>query len=131
MSLDHDLGAYAEYHNGVWHPIKNQLSGFNFAVWFGCQLLTGKLNIPDTFQYYVHSQNPVGATNIRSVLDDYLNRYWAEKGGSKPLGGASIYLLPTIGFVGFLNWPLDGVASESNLNAHCLVPPRFQGWWTV
>lgn len=60
VSFDHDLGDGAP-------------TGFDFAKWLverdmdlNGMLLTSK------FSYYVHSANPVGAANIRGLLDNYL-----------------------------------------------------------
>lgn len=65
ISFDHDLGA-------------NELTGYDIAK----KLVAGDLGeldgtafeegLPDDFSFYVHSQNPVGARNIRSLLDNYL-----------------------------------------------------------
>ena len=57
VSFDHDLGGGP--------------TGHKFALW----LIERDLDVgdmPDNFDYYVHSQNPVGAANIRSVMDAYL-----------------------------------------------------------
>ena len=57
VSFDHDLG--------------DGPSGHKFALW----LIERDLDhgdMPDDFEYDVHSQNPVGEANIRSVLDSYL-----------------------------------------------------------
>ncbi len=62
ISFDHDLGEDKE-------------TGFDLVKWMverdlDCE---GQF-IVDGFQYYVHSQNPVGAANIRSLLDNYLSQ---------------------------------------------------------
>ena len=57
VSFDHDIGEGP--------------SGHKFALW----LIERDLDhhdMPDDFDYEVHSQNPVGAMNIRSVLNSYL-----------------------------------------------------------
>jgi hypothetical protein len=60
ISFDHDLGA-------------NVPSGCDFAHWLVERDLdlAGQF-IPPTFGFYVHSANPVGAENIRLLLDPYL-----------------------------------------------------------
>ena len=58
VSFDHDLG-------------DDQPTGKDFANF----LINTDLDdnsMPDNFQYLVHSANPVGAENIRSVIDGYL-----------------------------------------------------------
>lgn len=59
MSLDHDLGF-------------EQPTGYDFVKWIVEQWLDNKLTMPEGFEYYVHSQNPVGAKNINSLLDNYI-----------------------------------------------------------
>lgn len=68
ISFDHDLGS-------VGH------TGLDFAHW----LIEMDMDyhgefIPTTFQFYVHSQNPIGRDNIHSLLERYLNeRFLAGK----------------------------------------------------
>jgi len=58
ISFDHDLG------DGV--P-----TGMDLARWLvEHDLDTGSM--PEGFTYHVHSANPVGAANIRSLMDGYL-----------------------------------------------------------
>ena len=58
VSFDHDLGDGAP-------------TGMDFARWLVDQDLDGN-PLPPNFSFYVHSQNPVGAENIRSYLGKYL-----------------------------------------------------------
>lgn len=58
MSFDHDLGDDTE-------------SGMDIAKWIVEQDLNG-FELPHEFEFYVHSQNPIGAENIRSLLSGYL-----------------------------------------------------------
>ena len=58
ISFDNDLG-------------KDQREGWEFAHWLiDYDLNTGRM--PEKFDFYVHSQNPVAAENIRSKLNSYL-----------------------------------------------------------
>lgn len=57
-SFDHDLGTHK--------------TGMDIANWIVEQDLDGKLSIPDSFQFNVHSANIVGAKNIRGLLLSYL-----------------------------------------------------------
>lgn len=58
ISFDHDLG-------------ENSKTGHDFAKWLvNYDLDTGLM--PENFSYYIHSANPVGAENIKGLLDQYL-----------------------------------------------------------
>jgi hypothetical protein len=64
ISFDHDLG-------------EDRKTGMDFAKWLvdaDAGYIEGQRAnfIPDYFQFYVHSQNPVGAQNIQSYMDNYL-----------------------------------------------------------
>lgn len=62
ITFDHDLG-------------ENEPTGYDFAKWIVDRALDGK-NLPSYFTFDIHSQNPVGAENIRSLLNNYLD--WAK-----------------------------------------------------
>ena len=55
ISFDHDLGPFKQ-------------SGMDLAKWLVGYIMDNDVNI-DNFEFYVHSQNPVGAENIRSLLN--------------------------------------------------------------
>jgi len=59
ISFDHDLGDSIP-------------TGLDFVKWIVDADLNGHITIPNDFDYFVHSQNPVGAANIRGLLDGYL-----------------------------------------------------------
>lgn len=59
ISFDHDLGYELE-------------TGYDFAKWLVDQDLDNDW-ITDEFSFHVHSANPVGAENIRCLLNNYLN----------------------------------------------------------
>lgn len=59
MSFDHDLGI-------------DVMTGYDFVKWAVDRELSGFQVFSDNFTFYVHSQNPIGATAIRSLLDNYL-----------------------------------------------------------
>ena len=70
ISFDHDLG-------------ENQKTGYDIAKYLVmCELNEwidsrgNIMNFPENFDFYVHSQNPVGKTNIEM----YLNNYMKHKG---------------------------------------------------
>jgi len=57
ISFDHDLG--------------DGLTGYDCAKWLvEYDLETGLM--PADFSFYVHSQNPVGASNIKNLLNSYM-----------------------------------------------------------
>ena len=65
ISFDHDLGI----------DEKRRLleSGFDFAKWIVEADQSGDISIPIDFTFTVHSANPVGAKNIRALLENYLS----------------------------------------------------------
>ncbi len=73
ISFDHDLGGSLTAMALVRDMIERDLD----------YLQLGESFIPPDFNYYVHSQNPVGAANIRGLLNSYLEK-------RKWLYGASI-----------------------------------------
>jgi hypothetical protein len=64
ISFDHDLGV---------DDMDNLLpTGYDLAKWLVEMDMDGSLQIPENFAFSVHSQNPVGAENIRCYLSNYL-----------------------------------------------------------
>jgi hypothetical protein len=59
ISFDHDLGL-------------GELTGHDFAKILVDKVLDGHWIIPDDFTFSVHSDNPVGAENIRGVINSFL-----------------------------------------------------------
>lgn len=59
ISFDHDLGA-----DDAAKPLP---TGADFARWLGDYVLDNSLSL-DGFEWYVHSQNPIGAANINGYL---------------------------------------------------------------
>lgn len=55
ISFDHDLGQGP--------------TGAAFADWLINYMLDGNRRFPKHFEYFVHSQNPIGAQNIRGKMD--------------------------------------------------------------
>lgn len=64
ISFDHDLGIDD---NGNLLP-----TGYDFVKWLVEMDMEGVIILPDSFDFKVHSQNPVGAKNIREYLQNYL-----------------------------------------------------------
>ena len=65
ISFDHDLGMGDD---GEILP-----SGYDFTKWLVEMDMEGTIIIPRGFDFKVHSQNPVGAQNIRQYLRNYLD----------------------------------------------------------
>ena len=59
FSLDHDLG-------------DNTLTGLDFVKWVIEYDLDNNV-IPDDFTFNIHSANPPGAENMKSLLESYLS----------------------------------------------------------
>jgi hypothetical protein len=64
IDFDHDLG--------------EGKNGSDFAGWLIWHMLTNNLTFPEGFEYYVHSQNPIGAANIRSKMDAAIKHFENE-----------------------------------------------------
>lgn len=60
ISFDHDLGLISK-------------DGCELAHWLVNMDVDNPGFIPDDFSFQVHSANPVGAENIRGILNNYLN----------------------------------------------------------
>lgn len=61
VSLDHDLG-------------DGEPTGHDIAKWLIEADMDGIHRMPPDFQYFTHSHNPVGKTNIESILNSYLEQ---------------------------------------------------------
>jgi hypothetical protein len=59
MTLDHDLG-------------DSSPTGYDFVLWLTNYVIDQNLQFPPYFTFYVHSQNPVGAENMRCLLDNFI-----------------------------------------------------------
>ena len=69
ISFDHDL---ADEHYIIGDGEK---TGYTFAKWFCDYVMDNNLQLPAGFDYFVHSQNPVGAENIRRYMENFLKAY--------------------------------------------------------
>lgn len=65
IDFDHDLKIL----NGVAD------TAMEFVKWLENEVVDGKIDIPAEFTFAVHSQNPVGAENIRSRMNQLLQHY--------------------------------------------------------
>jgi hypothetical protein len=84
ISFDHDLGPPTK-DVPIWDFLDNpypdapaDFTGMDFAKWFCLYVLDNGLDLPDDFTYNVHSQNPVGADNIRSYMASFLKDGYAQ-----------------------------------------------------
>lgn len=69
ISFDHDL---ADTHYAIGDGEK---TGYTFVKWFCDYVMDNALDLPEGFSYHVHSQNPVGAENIRCYMENFLKTY--------------------------------------------------------
>lgn len=60
VSFDHDLG---DFKNGDGYKIAKYLVDLDLYTDY---------NFPENFDFYVHSKNPVGKSNIEGYLNNYL-----------------------------------------------------------
>jgi hypothetical protein len=65
ISFDHDLGQGP--------------TGAEFIDWLIEHMLDEGLKFPANFDYYVHSQNTIGAANIRSKMDGAIKHFGREE----------------------------------------------------
>lgn len=67
LLLDHDLG--------------EEKTGYDFVKHFCDEVLNKNLILPKGFEYFVHSQNPVGKKNIENYMENFLemNGYLNKK----------------------------------------------------
>jgi hypothetical protein len=64
ISFDHDLGGDDTSVKFIW--------------WMIDLFLDGNIEISKDFDFYVHSQNPIGAENIRKLMQGFLMHYCKE-----------------------------------------------------
>ena len=64
ISFDHDLGG-------------NDTS-ILFINWLIDYMLDNNIKLPNNFTYKIHSQNPVGAKNIKSKMDNIIKHFDKE-----------------------------------------------------
>jgi hypothetical protein len=72
IHFDHDL---ADVHYIVGDGEK---TGYTFAKWFCDHIMDNNLQLPEGFDFRVHSMNPVGAENIRQYMNNFLKQ-WQKK----------------------------------------------------
>lgn len=64
ISFDHDLGC-----DEIGNILKN---GYDFAKWLVDMDIENIHKFPDNFTFNIHSANPIGKNNIKSILNNYL-----------------------------------------------------------
>ena len=73
ISFDHDL---AEEHYAIYdgEEAKSRFdnTGYDFAKWFTAYLIDNELDLPNGFDYYVHSMNPAGKANIEHYMRNFI-----------------------------------------------------------
>lgn len=61
ISFDHDLG-------------ENEKTGYEIAQKL-CEMVMDGVDLPENFEFRVHSKNPVGAENIRFYMNNFLKNW--------------------------------------------------------
>lgn len=69
IAFDHDL-AQEHYIIG-----QGSNTGYDFAKWFADYVLMNEIDLPEDFNYSVHSMNPVGAKKIRDYMEEFFDHY--------------------------------------------------------
>jgi hypothetical protein len=70
ISFDHDLGDGPA-------PVGYDNTGMGLAKWIADRAMDGA-PLPEDFQFFVHSQNPIGADNIRQFMRKFLDFHKKE-----------------------------------------------------
>jgi len=72
ISFDHDLEPD--------HYIAGEGSntGYDFAKWFCNHIMDHELVLPDNFDFFTHSMNPVGKKNIEVYMDNFLKQWYGN-----------------------------------------------------
>lgn len=71
VSLDHDLGdPIAREANGIFIPkqVEDKRTGYDLTKWMAETNIWPKENV------FIHSANPVGAKNMKAIVDRYFYR---------------------------------------------------------
>lgn len=75
IARDFDDAAFLVIKNGIPnyisfdHDLGHGPTGAAFVDWLIEHMLDEGIKFPDSFDYFVHSQNPIGAANIRAKMD--------------------------------------------------------------
>ncbi len=73
ISFDHDL-AFDHYYAVGTKP--HEFTGYDFVKWLCDYIATEQVVLPEGFDWYVHSMNPVGAKNIRDYFNCFLHNWY-------------------------------------------------------
>lgn len=69
IDFDHDLGTDRD---------GNSITSMEFVRWFEDSIVDGYIEFPVGFTFAVHSQNPEGAKNIRSRMEQLVKHFGKE-----------------------------------------------------
>lgn len=70
IAFDHDLND--EHYDSFEAGARGEKTGYSFAKWFCDYIMENDLTLDDSFGYFVHSMNPVGAKNIDMYMKNFL-----------------------------------------------------------
>jgi len=70
-SFDHDLAAtHYDHQSNIEYDVFTEKTGYECAKWFINYIIDNKLELPKTI--LIHSMNPAGSANIKSLFDSYV-----------------------------------------------------------
>lgn len=75
VSFDHDLGGMDDcdpFTERMIIPERGERDGYDFAKWLCQYAMDRDIYMRDFFGFVVHSQNPVGAENIRAYIRGFM-----------------------------------------------------------
>lgn len=75
VSFDHDLGWLDDvdpFSERSFVPGANEKDGYDFAKWLCGHAMDRRIYLRDFFGFTVHSQNPIGAQNIRAYISGFM-----------------------------------------------------------
>lgn len=75
VSFDHDLGMIDDidpFSERMMIPSIMEKDGYDFAKWLCQHAIDKRIYLRDFFGFAVHSQNPIGAENIRAYISRFM-----------------------------------------------------------
>lgn len=71
ISFDHDLASvHYQHQSDIDYDIFSEKTGYECAKWFINYIIDNNLELPETI--LIHSMNPVGGANIKSLFNSYI-----------------------------------------------------------
>lgn len=71
ISFDHDLAdSHYQHQSEINYDVFSEKTGYDCAKWFIDYIIDNNLELPKTI--LIHSMNPAGSLNIKSLFDSYI-----------------------------------------------------------